>query len=204
MEKKEKVIVYVDGFNLYFGIKSKYPKAKWLNIWALAQNILKPHQELIEVKYFTSRVSNNPPKEKRQREFLDVLLTTPVKIYYGHYKSKPVNCKKCGHNWNSNEEKMTDVNIAVHMITDAMQGKYDTAILVSGDSDLIPPIETVHTFFDPKRVLVVFPPDRHNISVKNVAKGSFIIGRQKLMQNQFPDNVETKSGYIISKPKEWD
>ena len=34
------------------------------------------------------------------------------------------------------EEKETDVNIAIAMIKDAAQDVYDTAILVSGDTDL--------------------------------------------------------------------
>ncbi|MGD9581494.1 MAG: NYN domain-containing protein [Vampirovibrionia bacterium] len=203
MDNKEKVIVYIDGFNLYFGIKSKFPHAKWLNMWAFAKSLLKPEQELVEVKYFTSRVSNNPNKEKRQGDYLSVLKSTPLKIFYGQYKSKPITCKSCGHSWANNEGKMTDVNIAVHMITDAMQDRYDSALLVSGDSDLVPPIKTIHDYFAPKRVIVAFPPDRFNNSVKNVAKGSFIIGKPKLMQNQFPLVVTLASGYEITKPTDW-
>jgi len=89
------------------------------------------------------------------------------------------------------------------MITDAMQNKYDAALLVSGDSDLVPPIKTIHQFFAQKRVIVAFPPDRSNNSVKNIAKGSFIIGRQKLMQNQFPPTVTLASGHQITKPVDW-
>ena len=203
MDSKEKVIVYIDGFNLYFGIKSKFPHAKWLNMWGLAESLLKQTQELVEVKYFTSRVSNNPSKEKRQDDYLNVLKTTPIKIFYGQYKSKPITCKSCGHSWANNEEKMTDVNIAVNMITDAMQNRYDAALLVSGDSDLVPPITTIHQFFAQKIVIVAFPPDRSNNSVKNIAKGSFIIGRQKLMQNQFPLTVTLASGHQIIKPVDW-
>ncbi|AFN74525.1 hypothetical protein MROS_1288 [Melioribacter roseus P3M-2] len=203
MSNQEKVMVYVDGFNLYFGIVSKYPNTKWLNIWQLAQNILKPHQSLIGVKYFTSLVSNNPQKEKRQRDFLSAIQTTPVQIIYGHYQSTPTSCKKCGHSWNDNEEKMTDVNIAVNMITDAIEDKYDTAILISGDSDLVPAINSIHKYFPQKRVVVLFPPDRHNISVKNSAKGSYILGRKKLVASQFPQVVTTSLGYQITKPKSW-
>jgi len=196
-------MVYVDGFNLYFGIVSTYPKTKWLNIWQLAKNLLKPHQNLIGVKYFTSLVSNNPPKEKRQRDYISALQTTPLQIIYGHYQSKPTFCNKCGHSWNDNEEKMTDVNIAVNMISDAIEDKYDTAFLISGDSDLVPAINTIHKYFTNKRVLVIFPPNRHNISVKNSAKGSFILGRKKLVASQFPITVVTKTGYQITKPSSW-
>jgi uncharacterized LabA/DUF88 family protein len=203
MVKKERIVVYIDGFNLYFGMTSRYPNVKWLNVEALATSLLKPDQQLVAVKYFTSMVSNNPAKEKRQRDYLEALKTTNVQIIYGHYKSKFKSCLKCGHSWADNEEKMTDVNIAVNMLTDAMQDKYDAAILISGDSDLVPPINTVHSLFPAKRVIVAFPPNRHNASVKNVAKGNFIIGRQKLLQSQFSDSIQLLSGYILSKPTEW-
>jgi len=38
---------------------------KWLNLKSLSDNLLNPNQVLVVVKYFTSRVSNNPDKQKR-------------------------------------------------------------------------------------------------------------------------------------------
>lgn len=203
MSKKERVMVYVDGFNLYFGMTSAYGNVKWLDIKQLAINFLKPHQELVDVKYFTSRVANDPPKEKRQGTYLSALQHSQIQIIYGHFKSKPKSCQSCGHSWKDNEEKMTDVNIAVHMTIDALNDKYDTAFLISGDSDLVPPIKAIHNNFPNKRVLVAFPPKRHNNSVKNVAKGSFIIGRSSLKAAQFPPTIQLQNGYILRKPKGW-
>nr|MBX2877689.1 NYN domain-containing protein [Saprospiraceae bacterium] len=122
---KERVIVYIDGFNLYFGMTSKFKGIKWLNVRSLAESLLKPHQALCSVKYFTSRVSNDPPKEHRQSKYLDAIKRTETQIIYGHYKSKPKSCFSCGHTWQNNEEKMTDVNIAVHMLVDALDDEYD-------------------------------------------------------------------------------
>ena len=203
MKKKERVIVYIDGFNLYFGMTQSYKDIKWLNVELLAQSILKPHQNLVAVKYFTSKVSNSPQKEKRQREYLSALETTNTKIIYGHYKSKPKSCLRCKHTWNDNEEKMTDVNIAVHMLSDAMDDLYDMAMLISGDSDLVPPIIAVHSKFQQKRVMVAFPPNRHNVSVKNVSKGNLIIGKSILKKAQFSDSIQLQNGYQLNKPKEW-
>lgn len=37
----ERVVVYVDGFNLYFGLmEAGLKKCRWLDIYALAKNIL--------------------------------------------------------------------------------------------------------------------------------------------------------------------
>ena len=92
--KKERVIVYVDGFNLYFGLKEAgFLYCKWLDIKRLCIDLLKPNQTLAEVKYFTSRVSNNPDKQKRQTTYLEALQTTGVKVYYGHYQTTKAECR---------------------------------------------------------------------------------------------------------------
>jgi len=98
---------------------------------------------------------------------------------------------------------MTDVNIAVTLLEDAFTDKYDMAFLITGDSDLVPPINAVHRLFPLKRVFVAFPPNRFNVSVKNVAKGSMTIGRKKLKDAQFPDTVVKQDGFILSKPQSW-
>ncbi len=148
MAKKERVIVYADGFNLYFGIKEAgLENCKWLDIHQLILGLIKPDQELILIKYFTSRVSNNPDKQKRQSTYIEALETKGIKIYYGHYQSNTINCKRCGNIWPSYNEKMTDVNIATQMLVDVYKNAFDMAMLVSGDSDLVPPIKAIHENF---------------------------------------------------------
>jgi len=201
---KERLMAYVDGFNLYFGIvEAGYNNCKWLDINKLVASLLKPHQKLNQIKYFTSRVSNNPEKQVRQTKYIEALETRGIKIFYGHYQSGSVECKRCGNIWATYHEKMTDVNIATQMINDAYQDHFDTAMLISGDSDLVPPIKSIHENFSIKRVFVAFPPKRHNASVSLVAKGSLIIGRKKLVDSQLPNEVQKSGGYIIRKPIEW-
>jgi uncharacterized LabA/DUF88 family protein len=204
VKNKERVSVYIDGFNLYFGIREAgFHACRWLNLQALVQNILHPTQELVEIKYFTSRVSNNPDKQKRQSTYIEAVESIGVKIIYGNYQDNKEECKRCGHLWLSAKEKMTDVNIATNIIMDAYQDKYDAAMLISGDSDLVPPINAVHQNFKNKRVFIAFPPKRHNASMALVAKGSFIIGRKKLIDSQFQEEVVSKSGYKLKRPDSW-
>lgn len=180
VQKKERVIAYVDGFNLYFGIREAgFDNCRWLNIKKLVSSLLKPHQILVDVRYFTSRVSNNPDKQKRQSTYIDALESTDTKIIYGNYQDGSTECKRCGHTWRTAKEKMTDVNIATAIIVDAYKDEYDMAMLISGDSDLTPPIREVHKLFKNKRVFIAFPPKRHNSSMAMVAKGSEIIGKKK-------------------------
>ncbi|MEA1986399.1 MAG: NYN domain-containing protein [Candidatus Marinimicrobia bacterium] len=202
--KKIRVVAYVDGFNLYFGMRAaNFDKYKWLNIKLLIKNLLHSNQELKEIKYFTSRISNNPDKEKRQTTYIEALESIGIKIYYGHYQKSIIECRKCGNKWVKFNEKMTDVNIATQMLKDAYNDKYNMAMLISGDSDLIPPIKVIHNNFTNKRVFVVFPPKRHNNSVSIVAKGSMTIGRKKLADSQFDKKIQKKDGFILNKPKEW-
>lgn len=203
-EKINRVVVYVDGFNLYFGmVESGLNNCKWLDINKLIADSITSNQQVVAIKYFTSRVSNNPPKQKRQTLYLEALETTGVKIIYGLYKAKEIECNNCGHAWQISNEKMTDVNIATHMLADAFTDIYDTAILISGDSDLVPPIKAVHQHFPSKAVSVFFPPERHNNTVALAAKGSMILGRKKLTNNQFANVVEKADGYKLNKPDEW-
>ena len=191
VEIKEKVIAYIDGFNLYFGmVEAGFNYCKWLNLKLLVENLLKPTQELIEVKYFTSRVSNNPEKQKRQSLYIDALHSIGVKIIYGNYQDGNVKCLRCGHIWKAAKEKMTDVNIA-------------TAMLISGDTDLVPPIREVHAIFKDKRVVIAFPPKRHNKVLAIAAKGSFVIGRKKLVASQLQQEIISSTGYKIKITETW-
>ncbi|WP_407523003.1 NYN domain-containing protein [Lacibacter sp. MH-610] len=201
----EKVNVYVDGFNLYFGLmEAGFEEFRWLNVKALAQNLLKPGQVLHEVKYFTARVANNPDKQKRQTTYLEALYESGVKIYYGQYQMNSIECRRCGNIWPDANEKMTDVNIATNLLVDAYKDSYDMAMLISGDSDLVPPIKAVHEIFPNKRVFVAFPPKRHNSTVALVAKGSLTVGRKKLAESQLPDVIQKAAdGFLLKRPSEW-
>ena len=204
MVKKERVIAYIDGFNLYFGmLDAGLMDYKWLNIRQLVQNLVKETQELVAIKYFTSKVTNDPAKTNRQRTYIEALESVGVDVIYGLYQSDTIECRKCFNKWIKFNEKMTDVNIATHILIDAYEDKYDAAMLISGDSDLVPPIKAIHENFHDKRVFVAFPPNRYNNSVKINAKGSLIIGNGKIKSSQFPEKVLNKWGYELLKPNYW-
>jgi uncharacterized LabA/DUF88 family protein len=203
-KKNERVIVYIDGFNLYFGMREAgFDQCRWLDVDKMVNKLLQHNQSLVKIKYFTSRVSNNPDKQKRQSTYIDALETIGVEIFYGNYQDGSQECRRCGHIWRTAKEKMTDVNIATSILVDGFNDEYDMAMLVSGDSDLVPPIKAVHTKFNKKRVLVAFPPKRHNSSMALVAKGSFTIGRKTLIDSQFDEIVKSKTGYNLKIPESW-
>jgi uncharacterized LabA/DUF88 family protein len=199
-----RVIAYIDGFNLYFGLRSKgWKYFYWLNLQAVAQNMLKPGQKLEITKYFTAKVSFPSDKQRRQNTFLEALGTlSNFHIYYGHYLDKVITCRNCGATWHKPEEKMTDVNIAMELLTDTFQNAYDTALLFSADSDLVGPIKKVKLLFPHKHVVVVFPPGRHSAALKRITAHTFL-GRNVLLKSVFPDEVVKPDGFILHRPVRW-
>lgn len=200
----KKANFYVDGFNLYFGlVQAKYLDCKWLNIYSLAQRIKNHSHDLNVVKYFTSRVNNNVEKQKRQNSYLEALQTTPISIIYGQFRSEPLSCKICGNTWFESKEKMTDVNIATNLIIDAYRNDFDVAFIISGDSDLVPPVKEVKNLFPQKEIIIAFPPERKSNELKMVANSSFSIGKSKFLECQLPLQLENKYGDKIEKPSAW-
>jgi uncharacterized LabA/DUF88 family protein len=201
----QRVIAYVDGYNLYYGLRTKRWKwFYWLNVQSAARHLLKPHQKLVSTKYFTTVVKQPPDKRKRQAVYLEALRTlNDFQIFYGHWLSNPITCRKCGHSYRGYHEKMTDVNIAVELMCDAFQEHLDMALLISADSDLVGPVNAIRRLFPQKRVIVAFPPARSSGALKAAAHGYTFIGRNVLSNSLFPDRVTKPDGFVLRRPSEW-
>lgn len=204
LKKSKKVNVYIDGYNLYFGMKDAgFEHCKWLDVYALA-NLLKNESHILAtVKYFTARIPNTSGKGKRQAVYIDALRTTPVTLIYGQYRPEEVECHECHNTFTQSKEKMTDVNIATNLIVDAYKNEYDVAIIVSGDSDLVPPIKAVKEIFPEKEIFIAFPPLRESNELRKSADSVFVIGKKKLESCQLPPEIEDKYAFIIRKPNVW-
>ena len=146
----QRVAVYIDGFNLYYGLRPRAGgRYYWLDLRRLAENLLRPDQHLVVIRYFTAGVfpePGDPDKPTRQNTYLDALATLPnLHIHRGYHQSKEQRCLTCGATWQTYEEKMTDVNIAVELLGDAQDDAFDTAIIVSGDGDLASPVRAIRS-----------------------------------------------------------
>jgi uncharacterized LabA/DUF88 family protein len=150
-----KTIVYIDGFNLYFGCLRHTP-FKWLDVAKLAERLSReqnPSANIIEVKYFTADIKTKIERRghasyKAQQDYLMALKseTDNLSIIKGKYfitkssycrHADPVPFDDVVDVWRP-EEKQTDVNIALHMLCDATDAKCEQMILFSNDSDLPP------------------------------------------------------------------
>jgi len=201
-----RVAAYVDGFNLYFGLKAmRGRKYLWLDLQALAVSLLRPGQTLEQVSYFTARVRNDPQGAQRQSEYLDALTdhSPLVSVIDGRFQQKDRRCRKCGATSNFYEEKETDVNIAVALVEDAVRDRYDTALLISADSDLCPAVRSMKRLRPEKRIIAAFPPLRQSGDLKRTVDGYLFIGEDKIRQSQLPTNIIRANGVVLRKHKTW-
>lgn len=172
-----KTIVYVDGFNLYFGSLKPLPSIhKWLDVCALFTRILPAGCELVQVKYFTARVSalpHDPGAPARQDVYFRALREhcgAQLKIVEGRFSVKNVRMPLTSNPSQivqviKTEEKGSDVNLAVELVNDAWSGLFDCAAVVSNDSDLQGALRIAKQQLR-KRVLLYTPgaPDRKPVS----------------------------------------
>ena len=100
-----RTIVYVDGFNLYYGSLKNTP-FKWLDLPLLFETILQPHHDIRLVKYFTATISGTPQDQsapQRQATYLRALqqFRPSVEVHLGHFLSHPVQLPLCATNCRS-------------------------------------------------------------------------------------------------------
>jgi uncharacterized LabA/DUF88 family protein len=214
---EQQVIAYIDGFNLYFALREAgLRRCYWLNLPALAESLLRPGQVLVNTKYFTARLTGGSVgvssdrertldrKRKRQSDFLEALLTLPdFKMFEGHFLGKDMRCRSCQASWRTHEEKMTDVQIATEMLDDAYDDRFHTALVLTADSDLVPPMRSIRRRFPRKRIVVCFPPGRTSVQLQKAAHASLEVPVGNLDAAQLPDEVTKPDGFVLRRPAQW-
>jgi len=137
-------------------------------------------------------------------------MTLPnLEIIYGHFLSHKVRMPSAnpgaGHPKTveviKTEEKGSDVNLAVHLLNDAYQRRYECAAVISGDSDLLTAVQVVKNELG-KPVGVLNPQKRpsrmlqkHSIFYKHIRP-------VVLAASQFPAKLKDELG-SFSKPAGW-
>ena len=158
-----RVSAFVDGFNLYHAIADTgRHDLKWVNLRQLARQFApEPSYTLGEVFYFSAYATWKPDAYARHRAFVAALEASAVTCVLGTFKSKPRACRSCSAKWTRHEEKETDVNAALHLLEGALNDRYDLALLVTGDSDLVPAVRMVRQLTS-KKVRIISPINRPN------------------------------------------
>lgn len=201
--------VYIDGFNLYYGAVRNTPY-RWLDLSALCRHML-PNDTIQSIKYFTAKVSarpHDPQQPMRQQVYLRALGTLPiVSIIYGHFLTH--SCRMVLTNSNpvqkvwvdKTEEKGSDVNLATHLLRDGFTGVFDTAVLITNDSDLLEPVRIVRRELN-LPIGILNPHQHHSSALKPQATFMKRIRQSDVAQCQFASPLVDQHGYF-HKPPTW-
>ncbi len=225
---KKRTIVYIDGFNLYYGCL-KGSSHKWLDLKKTFFKLLGNEHDIVKIKYFTTNIlkrGNNEASRIRQRNYLNAIKNhmPELEIHYGYFLNSVVTAKHANPPpkfvpIHKTEEKGTDVNIGLEILNDAWTEKYDCAVLVSNDSDLSKALELIkknHQKIVGVVVPILFAENKDHkkarpenivpVSKKLTQYADFIyryIRPSLLSDSQLPDEVPNKSFKPYKKPKEW-
>ena len=206
----QRSIIYVDGFNLYYGAVRGGPH-KWLDLQKYF-TMLRPDDQIQRIWYFTALIDGS--QRQNQEAYLQALDTRPlVEIVLGKYKYKTVKCTLSACTFSGPrefqvpEEKRSDVNIAIQMLDDAYSGRADRMIVVSGDSDLVPAIHLVKQRF-PSIQTTVYVPSRNPkrgaaVEIRSAADKHKTLPLNLLARCQLPNPVRGGVSGVIRKPARW-
>lgn len=214
---KYPVVTYIDGFNLYFGIRwqamrvgsqdapdPRWYSYLWLDLHRMCQRMLTDRQELVAIKYFTAPILGGKNKQERQNAYLDAIRTLPkVEIILGRFEPEKKECAKCKYPNLHPQEKKTDVNIATNLICDALDDLYETAILVTADSDLVPAIQAVKKLKPNKRIVVAFPPNRYSKELQDVTHAKISIWEPLLRKSGLQEIIKRAGLADIVRPEKY-
>ena len=195
-----RVAFFIDGFNLYHSLKDNAPDCRWLNLRKLCEHYINPEKEtIVSIYYFSAIATWHPDITKAQKhtQYIERLRKENVIPVLGKFKEKDIHCKECGKSFKSHEEKRTDVNVALKIVSEAVLNNYDTGILVSGDTDMIPAIETVRSLSLNKRIGVLFPLKRFTNELKEIADFNLKIKKDVLLDSLFESST-APAGWVPS------
>jgi len=139
--RKEKVAIYIDGSNFYKYLKDKeinFPKGVKFDFNAFVGYLLNG-RECVSKRYYVG-IFRNIDGSKRSEELVRGQQKFLSQIEKDGFTIKRGRIMKIDSDY---KEKGTDVKIATDLIIGAVDNLYDTAIVVSSDTDLIPAIKYV-------------------------------------------------------------
>lgn len=202
--------VYVDGFNLYYGAVKGTPY-KWLDLRRYCE-LAFPKNTIHEIHYCTAIVRDSPRdphRSTRQLTFIRALEATGVEVHYGSFLSNVVRMPLANPPAGGpravdvirTEEKGSDVALGALLVAHGYQGRYQAAIVVSNDSDLVLPIRIVREDLG-LPVGILNPHRRFSVELSRVASFRKQIRRGVLAAAQLPPSLTDARG-TITKPAAW-
>jgi uncharacterized LabA/DUF88 family protein len=214
------VAAYIDGFNLYFGMKHKYRrKYLWLDVVEMIRQV-RPNDQVVVVRYFSAIVKGEPAAAANQQTYIDAMKAhhgpTLLDVHVGRFKDRRIKpcrvCRseyecQCPRTYRSFEEKETDVGIGAMMVADAALQVGDVSLFVSADTDFVPAVRAVGLVAPTRPVYIALPPGNTGASSRLTAfpnVSSFFINESTLRNAQLPAAVtDAATGQTYTRPPKW-
>ena len=151
-------MVFIDGSNLYHSLKNSFGTAS-IDIEKFCNKLVEKNN-LIRIFYYTAPLNqiDNPKAYSEQQKFLSKLSQIKrITIFLGRLEKRPDNHKV---------EKGVDVKLAVDLLINSFENKFDVAYIVSNDSDFVSAITEVQNMG--KKVFNVTFPNTKSFHLNNV------------------------------------
>ncbi len=164
-----RVKIIIDGANFHHGLQRFNSKYQDFHIdfkslgHHLAQNRI-----LVGINYYTIEY----PRSKNKA------MHTKHKIFFSRLKADGIIVKKFKISSSNNKIKGDDIKLALDLVVDGINDKYDIGILVSGDGDFIPAVRYVHEYH--KKVELWGFPSSCSRRLENACDFHFSFTRSKL------------------------
>jgi uncharacterized LabA/DUF88 family protein len=147
-------VCFLDLGNMYSHMRDTFGSGKY-NISKLCHEVKGRGRKLTAIRCYGAPLPQGTTAQEHERyagqqRFFAALRRNPrVTLRLGRFQVD----RETG----TLREKGVDVMLAVDLVRLAMEGAYDVAILLSGDGDLVPAVETVRQVCG-RRVEVAIPP----------------------------------------------
>ena len=170
MSVKKKINLYIDGTNLFAGQNELFGPHKHLSFAYLIQEIKKlvPVDNIFFYASYMNKRNRSKLTEERKKFiaaealfYREVRNTKNVTFYRGHRSST------------SGKEKGVDVHLSVDIVKDIFLGNCNQIAIMTGDADLIYPLEVVKMLKIP--TYAIFLPNRFSLEMAYKANSSFVL-----------------------------
>jgi uncharacterized LabA/DUF88 family protein len=169
----------------------------------LSKRIINPKtEEINNVYYFSALTTWKPDKAKKHLLYIHALRSVGVNDVLGKFTLINRRCPLCKNNYKAHEEKKTDINIGITILADGMADQFDTALILSGDSDLAPVITKLKILSPAKKVGIIVPQNQSAMNLKQHADFFKKIQDRDLKKSLLPEQM-VYNGNTITAPTGW-